>query len=61
MQTLNICTYDELRQEDYRAVIAWERIIREIDEAEPTTSAAGLRRFRAFSSILSIISRNKPG
>ena len=31
MQTLSIKTYDELRQVDHRAVIAWECIMREID------------------------------
>jgi hypothetical protein len=29
MRTLSIRTYEELRQVDHRAVIAWERIMRE--------------------------------
>src|ERR1700684_2533788 len=33
MRTLRIRSYDELRKVDHRAVIAWERIMREIDEA----------------------------
>jgi hypothetical protein len=37
MRTLHITTYEELRRADHRAVIAWERIMREIDEAEPFT------------------------
>src|ERR1039458_6154858 len=32
MRTLNIRSYEELRQVDHRAVIAWERIMREIDK-----------------------------
>jgi site-specific recombinase XerD len=34
MRTLHIRSYNELRQVDHRAVIAWERTMREIDEAE---------------------------
>jgi hypothetical protein len=37
MRTLHMKSYDELRQVDHRAVIAWERIMREIDEAKPST------------------------
>jgi site-specific recombinase XerD len=37
MRTLMIRSYDELRQVDYRAVIAWERIMRDIDSAVPST------------------------
>src|ERR1019366_8656979 len=37
MRTLNIHSYDELRQVDHRAVIAWERIMRENEEAMPST------------------------
>jgi site-specific recombinase XerD len=50
MRTLNIHSYDELRQVDHRAVIAWERIMREIDGAGPPPSGAGSQRFRASSS-----------
>jgi hypothetical protein len=33
-----IRSYDELRQIDHRAVIAWERIMREVDGAAPSTA-----------------------
>ena len=46
MRTLHITTYEELRKVDHRAVIAWERIMREIDEAEPSTIR---RRLAALS------------
>jgi integrase/recombinase XerD len=48
MRTLHIQSYDELRQVDHRAVIAWERIMREIDRAEPSTIR---RRLAALSSL----------
>lgn len=48
MRTLHIKTYEELRQVDHRAVIAWERIMREVDEAEPSTIR---RRLAALSSL----------
>jgi len=48
MRTLHITSWDELRQVDHRAVIAWERIMREIDEAEPSTIR---RRLAALSSL----------
>jgi integrase/recombinase XerD len=48
MRTLHIQSYDELRQVDHRAVIAWERIMREIDRAEPSTIR---RRLAAPSSL----------
>jgi integrase/recombinase XerD len=47
MRTLHITSYDELRKVDHRAVIAWERMMREIDEAEPSTIR---RRLAALSS-----------
>ena len=50
MRTLTIRSYEELRQVDHRAVIAWERIMREIDGPRPPPSAAGSRRFPACSS-----------
>src|ERR1700730_17961676 len=37
MRTVTIRSYEELRQVDHRAVIAWERIMREIDKAAPST------------------------
>src|ERR1035441_7823886 len=37
MRTLMVRSYDELRQVDHRAVIAWERIMREVDGAAPST------------------------
>jgi site-specific recombinase XerD len=48
MRTLSIRTYDELRQVDHRAVIACERIMREIDGAAPSTVR---RRLAALSSL----------
>jgi integrase family protein with SAM-like domain len=47
MRTLMIRSYDELRHVDHRAVIAWERIMREIDGAAPSTVR---RRLAALSS-----------
>ena len=46
MRTLYITSYEELRQVDHRAVIAWERMMREIDQAEPSTIR---RRLAALS------------
>ncbi len=48
MRTLTIRSYEELRRVDHRAVIAWERIMREIDEAKPSTVR---RRLAALSSL----------
>src|SRR5215831_2511996 len=48
MKTLHITSYEELRRVDHRAVIAWERMMREIDEAEPSTIR---RRLAALSSL----------
>jgi hypothetical protein len=42
MRTLHITTYDELRQVDHRAVIVWKRIMRGIDQAEPSTIRDGV-------------------
>ena len=55
MRTLNIHSYDELRQVDHRAVIAWERIMREIDEAAPSTVR---RRLAALSSLFKHLVRH---
>lgn len=46
---MNIRSYDELRQVDHRAVIAWERIVREIDKAAASTIR---RRLSALSSLI---------
>ncbi|MGC1686424.1 MAG: site-specific integrase, partial [Candidatus Acidiferrales bacterium] len=48
MRTLTIRSYEELRKVDHRAVIAWERIMREIEEAMPSTVR---RRLAALSSL----------
>ena len=55
MRTLHITSYDELRKVDHRAVIAWERIMREIDEAEPSTIR---RRLAALSSLFKHLVRH---
>lgn len=55
MQTLSIRTYDELRKVDHRAVIAWERIMREIDGAAPSTVR---RRLSALSSLFKHLVRH---
>ena len=48
MRTLTIRSYEELRKVDHRAVIAWERIMREMEEAAPSTVR---RRLAALSSL----------
>jgi integrase/recombinase XerD len=50
-----IRSYEELRQVDHRAVIAWERIMREIDEAAPSTVR---RRLAALSSLMKHLVRH---
>ena len=55
MRTLHINSHNELRQVDHRAVIAWERIMREIDEAEPSTVR---RRLAALSSLFKHLKRH---
>jgi site-specific recombinase XerD len=55
MRTLNIHSYDELRQVDHRAVIAWDRIMREIDKAAPSTIR---RRLAALSSLFKHLVRH---
>jgi integrase/recombinase XerD len=55
MKTLHIISYDELRKVDHGAVIAWERIMREIDEAEPSTIR---RRLAALSSLFKHLKRH---
>src|ERR1017187_2092740 len=55
MRTLNIHSYDELRQVDHRVVIAWERIMREIDKAAHSTIR---RRLAALSSLFKHLVRH---
>jgi site-specific recombinase XerD len=55
MRTLHIRSYAELRKVDHRAVIAWERMMREIDEAEPWTIR---RRLAALSSLFKHLVRH---
>ena len=55
MRTLHITSYEELRREDHRAVIAWERIMRETEEAEPSTIR---RRLAALSSLFKHLKRH---
>jgi len=55
MRTLRIRSYEELRQVDHRAVIAWERIMREIDKAAPSTVR---RRLAALSSLMKHLTRH---
>ena len=55
MRTLTIRSYDELRKVDHRAVIAWERIMREIEEAAPSTVR---RRLAALSSLFKHLKRH---
>ena len=56
MRTLHITSYDELRRADHRAVIAWERIMREVEEAEPSTVR---RRLAALSSLFKHLVRHR--
>jgi integrase/recombinase XerD len=55
MRTLSITTSDELRQVDHRAVIAWERSMREVEHAAPTTVR---RRLSAVSSLFKHLVRH---
>jgi site-specific recombinase XerD len=48
MSTLGITTPAELRQADHKAVIAWERLMRETEGAAPSTIR---RRLAALSSL----------
>jgi integrase/recombinase XerD len=48
MATLSIATLDELRQVDHKAVIAWERYMREVEHAASSTIR---RRLAALSSL----------
>ena len=55
MRTLHITSYDELRQVDHRAVIAWERIMRETERPQPSTIR---RRLAALSSLFKHLVRH---
>ena len=49
MRTLSITTPEELRQADHKAVIAWERYMREVEHAASSTIRR--RRLAALSSL----------
>jgi len=55
MRTLGITTPDQLRQVDHRAVIAWERIMREQENAAASTVR---RRLSALSSLFKHLVRH---
>ena len=55
MATLDITTIDGLRQVDHRAVIAWERTMREVQHAAPSTIR---RRLSALSSLFKHLVRH---
>jgi site-specific recombinase XerD len=55
MATLGITSMDKLRQVDHRAVIAWERIMRETQGAAPTTIR---RRLSTLSSLFKHLVRH---
>lgn len=50
MRTLAITTLEELRRADHKAVIAWERYMREIRVLRRRRSAADLRHYRPSTS-----------
>jgi integrase/recombinase XerD len=55
MATLAITGHEELRQVDHRAVIAWERHMREVERAAPSTIR---RRLSALSSLFKHLVRH---
>jgi integrase/recombinase XerD len=55
MRTLQIRSYEELRQVDHRAVIAWERIMRDTEKAAASTIR---RRLSALSSLFKHLTRH---
>jgi site-specific recombinase XerD len=55
MVALGITTTDQLRQADHRAVIAWERMMRETERAAPSTIR---RRLSALSSMFKHLVRH---
>jgi site-specific recombinase XerD len=56
MATLGITSHDELRQVDHRAVIAWERTMREAER--PAAPSTIRRRLSALSSLFSHLVRH---
>jgi site-specific recombinase XerD len=55
MHTLSIATPEELRQADHKAVIAWERFMREVERAASSTIR---RRLAALSSLYKHLTRH---
>jgi integrase/recombinase XerD len=55
MRTLDITAQSELRQVDHRAAIAWERHMREVEHAAPSTIR---RRLAALSSLFKHLVRH---
>jgi site-specific recombinase XerD len=55
VRTIDITSAGELRQADHKAVIAWERIIRERDDAAPSTIR---RRLAALSPLFKHLVRH---
>jgi integrase/recombinase XerD len=55
MRSLQIRSYDELRHVDHRAVIAWERIMRDTEKSAPLTIR---RRLAALSSLFKHLTRH---
>jgi integrase/recombinase XerD len=55
MAILGIATSDELRQVDHRAVIAWERFMREVERVAPSTIR---RPLSALSSLFKHLVRH---
>ena len=55
MRTIHIQSQAELRQVDHRAVIAWERHMRDVEKAAPSTIR---RRLAAFSSLFKHLVRH---
>src|ERR1700680_1154858 len=58
MRTLSITSPEELRQADHKAVIAWERFMR---ETEPAASSTIRRRLVALSSLYKHLVRHGDG
>lgn len=55
LRTLSVTTIDQLRRVDHRAVIAWERYMRETERAEASTVC---RRLAALSSLFKHLVRH---
>jgi len=58
MRTLGITSPDQLRQVDYRAVITWERVLRDQEDAAASTTR---RRLAALSSLFKHLVRHGAG